>query len=228
MMTRRARHSQAKLAASLIAALAIAAIALGQWQVNNQVGQVNRRVGGELYGNNTNMGTVRYAAYTQTNVLPSEARYATWRSGALPSELAMNARAVGPLPPNGAISYIPSQSNLQKAMKLPESQLYNPAYNIGGKPLDAQLSIAPGYQQGTIRYANLPAPSRVTSAAIPPPIPASAQPLPSGQPLPAPQLSGAKLPSGQLPAPTASGGWTSLAHSGLNLGSVRYNSLSQP
>src|SRR4051794_21035251 len=108
-MTPRPRHPHSNARAAPLVVLLMSAIALGQWKVSNQVGQVQTRVGGELYGNNPNMGSVHYAARSQPNLLPSEARYATWRSGALPSEIAMNAAAVGPLAPNGAISYIPKQ-----------------------------------------------------------------------------------------------------------------------
>jgi hypothetical protein len=214
----------------------VAAVALGQWQVNNQVGRVNNRVGGELYGNNTNMGSVRYAAMTQTSLLPSEARYATWRSGALPSEIRMNALATGPLAPNGAISYIPSQSTVQAAMKLPQPDLYNPAYNIGGRPMDAQLAPQPGFgaSGGSVRYAGTPAAptagqisGQLPSAQVPSAQVSSArvgasspvQPLPSGQ-----------LPSGQLyglttPAPSSAVSQM-LSPSGNNGGSIRYGSLS--
>lgn len=213
-------------------AVALATVAPAQWQVNRQVGQVNNRVGGELYGNNTNMGSIRYAAMTQTAVLPSEARYATWRSGALPSEIAMNARAVGPLAPNGAISYVPPQSSLQAAMKMPAPQLYNPAYNISGaRPIDAQLAPQPGFgaSAGSIRYANAAQPAggaapisgQVASARISPSTPTAAQPLPSGQ-LPSGQLHGLTLPT----RPSAVS--QMLAQPGLNGGSIRYGGLAEP
>jgi hypothetical protein len=224
-MSHFARHRHSHLAgAGLVVVLALAAIALGQWQVNTQVGRVNNRVGGELYGNNTNMGSIRYGSYTQTTVLPSEARYATWRSGALPSEIAMNARGVGPLAPNGAISYIPSQSSLQAAMKTPAPQLYNPAYNIGTRPLDTQLAAPqPGFaaSAGSVRFASVPQPtSGQISGQISAPMLSSAQPLPSGQ-LPDGQLKGLNAPA----APSTA----SLIFSGsaLNSGSIRYGSMSQ-
>lgn len=214
--------------------VALAAVALGQWQVNNQVGAVNNRVGGELYGNNTNMGSVRYAAYSQRTVLPSEARYATWRSGALPSEIAMNAAAVGPLAPNGAISYVPPPSPVQSAMKTPMPQLYNPAYDLGGRPLDAQIAAPKvGFESsaaGSMRYASVPqansaqiAPGQISggqiSGQIGAPMVASAQ-LPSGQ-LPDGQLKGLNAPA----APSTSS--LILSGSALNSGSVRYGSMSK-
>lgn len=224
---RHLRQHQAGL--GLLVVVALAAVALGQWQVNNQVGAVNNRVGGELYGNNTNMGSVRYAAYSQRTVLPSEARYATWRSGALPSEVAMNAAAVGPLAPNGAISYVPPPSPVQSAMKMPSPQLYNPAYDIGGRPLDAQIAAPrPGFESsaaGSMRYASVP---QATSAQIAPgqisgqiaaPVVASAQ-LPSGE-LPDRQLRGLNAPA----APSTSS--LILSGSALNSGSVRYGSMSK-
>jgi hypothetical protein len=204
-------------------ALLAGAWAVAQWQVNNRVGQVNNRVGGELYGN---MGSVRYAPY-QTTVLPSEARYATWRSGALPSEVAMQARAVGPLAPNGAIAYVPGPSPLQQAMKTPQPQLYNPAYGIQNQPIDAQLKPQPGYT-GSIRYAS--AGGKIDPAAMPIPAmtPTAARPLPTGQPVSA-QLPSAQLPTGQVNASVGAStpGGLLLSQSSSGMGSVRYQSLSK-
>ncbi|MEZ0266899.1 MAG: hypothetical protein ACAI43_19385, partial [Phycisphaerae bacterium] len=145
---------------ALVLALGVvsaAAACLAQWAASNQVGgRTGGRVGGELYGNQGTTGSVRYASH-QTHVLPSEARYAAARSGALPSEMRMNASAAGPMTPNGVVNYIPPQSTVQQAMKLPAPQLYNPAYGIGGggggatdagPPVTAGLSTA-----GTVRYA---------------------------------------------------------------------------
>jgi hypothetical protein len=119
--------------------------ARGQYPVDNQVGQIDNRVNGELYGNNE--PTNRTVPY-QTRVLPSEVRFARWRSGALPSEIEMNRAAFGPITQNGEIDYIPRQSPLQRAMGLPEPQLYNPAYDPA-KPIDRrvaqqQLNNVPG------------------------------------------------------------------------------------
>jgi hypothetical protein len=199
--------------------------AVAQWQVNRQVGQVNNRVGGELYGNT---GSVRYAAY-QTTVLPSEARYATWRSGALPSEVRMQASAVGPLAPSGAIAYVPGPSALQRATKAPEPQLYNPAYGIQNRPIDAQVRAQPGFS-GSVRYADTS--GRINPASVPVPTAAAAPAVsaPGSAPLPTGQLPTAQLPTGQITAQVGVGtpGAQFLAQTSTNLGSVRYESLSKP
>jgi len=177
------RHPVARAAVALCVLLA-AVVALAQWQVNTQVGQVNNRVGGELYGNN-NIGSVRYSATPQQNLLPSEARYATWRSGALPSEIAMNAAAVGPLAPNGAISYVPKPSPLQTAMKTPQPPLYTNNYSFAQPAKTDQLLPPPqkGYAPSSIRYSNPPPPpappvntstGQVPTRNIPPPVTPSA------------------------------------------------------
>jgi hypothetical protein len=118
------RRRIALLAAAVLSALPLAASA--QYPVDNQVGQVDNRVGGELYGNEGNRKD--FANY-QLRVLPSEERFARWRSGMLPSELDMNRTAVGPLSPHGELDYITRQSPLQQAMRLPNPQLINPAYD---------------------------------------------------------------------------------------------------
>jgi hypothetical protein len=216
-----------------VAALAVGACwALAQWRVNPQVGRVSNRVGGELYGNT---GSVRYAAY-QTTVLPSEARYATWRSGALPSEVRMQAAAVGPLAPSGAIAYVPGPSPVQQAMKTPQPQLYNPAYGIQNRRLDAQLRPQAGYS-GSIRYADAGGRIDPTSVPVPPVAASSAKPLSTGQ-LPSAELSTGPLPTGQISGrvsgqvsgsggPGTPGGLF-LSQSPVNLGSMRYESLSKP
>src|SRR4051794_10421378 len=141
-----------------LAALALAgAVAWSQYRVN---ARVNNRVGGEMYGN---MGSVKYQAY-QTNVLPSEARYATWKSGALPSEIAMNARAMGPLAPGGSIAYVPGPSAVQQAMHLapPRPAVGSSPFQVSGT-LDRGPTPAAGY--GSIRYADPSAPHYAATAA---------------------------------------------------------------
>src|SRR5688572_33512360 len=103
------RRAPAALAALGVVTLCVVCVA--QYQVNTQI---NNRVNPELYGGGTG-GSVRYSM-PQSQLLPSEARYAAWRSGALPSELRMNARAAGPLAPNGSIAYVPGPSPVQQAM----------------------------------------------------------------------------------------------------------------
>jgi hypothetical protein len=228
-----------RMAAASVLFLAICAVA--QWQVNNRVGQVNRRVGGELYGNMGTSGTVRYAAY-QTNVLPSEARYATWRSGALPSEIRMNYNAVGPLAPSGAISYVPKPSPTQQAMKMPEPQLYNPAYGVpsGSGTSGQQLAAQPGFAAssspfmaggtGTIRYADrapAAASSSSSSRSLSPAGPTDARvnaAVPSGYAIPS-QPIGSNI---TLDTGPATSGALLLSRSPLNTaGSVRYSEMSE-
>jgi hypothetical protein len=89
----------------------------------------DRRPGVELYGNTQN----KPARYTpQVQPLPSETRMAIERSGALPSEIRMNAAAAGPLTPNGAMDYVPALSPLQQAMGVAPPVLWGPAWQ---KPL---------------------------------------------------------------------------------------------
>jgi hypothetical protein len=99
--------------------------ARAQYQVDNQVGQVDNRVNGELYGNDA---VAKQQGY-QTRLLPSEERYAITRSGVLPSELQMSQQAAGPLTPNGILDYLPAQSPLQAAAGMQPPQLYNRAYD---------------------------------------------------------------------------------------------------
>lgn len=107
------------------AMFALSLSASAQYQIDNQVGQVDNRVNGELYGNDA---VVKQQGY-QTRLLPSEERYAIWRSGVLPSELRMSQQAAGPLTPNGILDYLPQQSPLQQAAGMRPPQLYNPAYD---------------------------------------------------------------------------------------------------
>jgi hypothetical protein len=195
----------------LLAATSLLAVsAIGQGQVDTQVGPVDNRVGGELYGHNDSPARPR--GY-QTRLLPSEERFARWRSGALPSEIEMNRAAIGPLTPNGEIDYIPRRSPLQQAMKLPEPQLYNPAYDqtlrIDGRVNAESSSVPAGYplnaQDGMLASARIagtqirrlprrpdvppqaqqvlpiPQQSRPVEGAIPSLTPAPDAPLPTGQ-----------------------------------------------
>jgi hypothetical protein len=221
---------------ALLALLFAAACAVAQWQVNPQVGQVNNRVGGEMYGN---MGSVRYATQT-SNLLPSEARYATWRSGALPSEVRMNARAVGPLAPSGAIAYVPGPSPLQQAYKTPPPPLYNSGYGIQNKPIDTQLRPQPGYASGSVKYAATPAPvgsgpapmSAAVTGGWKPPAPGQ---MNTGQqptrniPTAQPSMNTVPGTSGQsfLNTGPATPGAQLFSQSPSNLGSIRYESLSK-
>lgn len=113
---------------SLAALFLLSTFALAQQQVDTQIGPVDTRVGGELYGNNGQ--PVRQQGY-QVQLLPSEERYAIWRSGVLPSELQLAGEAAGPLTPNGVLDYLPRQSPLQQASRMPVPQLFNPIYDPG-------------------------------------------------------------------------------------------------
>jgi len=224
------------LSKALVALLFGAACAVAQWQVNPQVGQVNNRVGGEMYGN---MGSVRYATQT-SNLLPSEARYATWRSGALPSEIRMNARAVGPLAPSGAIAYVPGPSPLQQAYKTPPPPLYNSAYGVQNKPIDDQLRPQPGYASGSVKYAAATPPVGTGAAPMSAAVSGGWQPPAPGQ-MNTGQQPTRNIPSGQPSSNTGSGtpgqsflntgpatpGAQLFSQSPANLGSIRYESLSK-
>jgi hypothetical protein len=210
--------------------VSVCLLCVAQYQVNTQV---NNRVNPELYGGNTG-GSVRYMM-PQSQLLPSEARYATWRSGALPSEVRMNALAQGPLAPSGSVAYVPGPSALQQAMKLPQPQLYNPAYNIrptevaGSKPISTG-PINGQLPNGTIRY-NTPAqppPKEMLAAQQTP----WTQPLPSAKPLPpptppTPQPTQINRPP-PVPTPNTSSSGSSAAAapfylSRLTPGSIRYS-----
>jgi hypothetical protein len=175
------------------------ALSPAQYPVDQPAGQVDNRVGGELYGNNTSSPSrLPY----QVRLLPSEERYAIWRSGVLPSELNLARSAAGPLTPNGVIDFLPQQSPLQRAMGLPASRLYNPAYDpfvMQGRQLNNQVGqqIQSGYpqtfRQGMRATTNVPghlarnvrmqtAPAKPGGPApVPSLMPAPDQPLPTGQ-----------------------------------------------
>jgi hypothetical protein len=114
------------LLSSVASLLLLPALSLAQQQVDMQVGPVDTRVGGELYGNDA--PPPRQQGY-QVKLLPSEERYAIWRSGVLPSEERLAREAAGPLTPNGILDYLPRQSYLQRASGMPAPRLYNPAYD---------------------------------------------------------------------------------------------------
>lgn len=95
MKPNRSFRSEAFLLATLLVSLAVVA----QFQVNTQVNQ-------PLYSGGS-LGSVQYSAGYTSNMLPSEVRYHTWKSGALPSEIQANALAVGPLSSGGRADYIP-------------------------------------------------------------------------------------------------------------------------
>jgi hypothetical protein len=181
---------------TLSAALLLAPTALtrAQQPVDNSVGRVDNRVGGELYRRGDT--GARYPAGGQTRLLPSEERNAVWRSGMLPSEYRANRTAFGPLPPEGTINYVTRRSPLQRAMNLPEPRLANPAYDPmapqPGQRLDAWPDPTPGGYPQTLRDG-LAASNRVPGATSlnRPPVPRldtgsqlQQQSQPAGSPLP--------------------------------------------
>jgi hypothetical protein len=173
-----------------VLAAAVSAIsalpALAQHQVENAGGQVDNRVGGELYGNNGDLS--KFRPY-QFRLLPSEERNAAIRSAALPSELELNQSSIGPLTPNGALDYIPRQSPLQRAMNLPEPQLYNRAYDLSLQPqtTNQQLLAQPGFAASELKPAQ------------------STEKRPAVQISPLSIAPGVALPTGELPTGQLSG-----------------------
>jgi hypothetical protein len=175
--------------ATISAALAVPALA--QERTDPRIGQVNTRVGGELYGHNSDSFNLQ--PY-QTRVLPSEERFAIERSGVLPSELQMSRTAAGPLTPNGILDYLPRQSPLQRAMGLPEPQLFNPGYNLSLLPSGARQDTArPGFDlKPEPTFHNNAETTEQESRALPPIQHAAAKALPRGE------VSTGQLPTGQL------------------------------
>jgi hypothetical protein len=115
------------------ATMLIVSSAAAQQQVDPRVIQpvgggapVDTRVGRELYGNNDSSGLFHYTH--QVLLLPSEVRYAIERSGAMPSEIRFRADQVGPLAPYGIGSYIPAESEFQRAVHAKPPILFGPAY----------------------------------------------------------------------------------------------------
>src|SRR3954468_18168345 len=111
------RNRSVRFASWTVAAAAFITpwVTRAQAPVDNRVGQVDNRVGGELYGRQNS--TARYPV-GQYRLLPSEERNAIVRSGMLPSEYRANQNAVGPLPPEGTINYVSGRSPLQRAYNL--------------------------------------------------------------------------------------------------------------
>jgi hypothetical protein len=104
----RRRTIAARLVVCAVACVVLALVARAQFQVNPQA---PRQVNNALYGGGTS-GSMRYSwgpSYTTkySQALPSEVRYAQIKSGALPSEIRMNAAAIGPMAPQGPIAYVP-------------------------------------------------------------------------------------------------------------------------
>ncbi|HEY7089375.1 MAG TPA: hypothetical protein VH518_14860 [Tepidisphaeraceae bacterium] len=143
----------------LLAAALLAPALLAQWQVNNQV----------YRGGAANTGSMRYGLQAQNTMpiqsaytmLPSQVRYATWKSGALPSEVRMQANAIGPLAPSGSIAYIPPKPSYQMPKAAPtQGNFVDTRVNMGGPPV-AVAGAAPGWAgfptaapvTGSVRYS---------------------------------------------------------------------------
>ena len=118
---------------------ALAFVVAGGWvlaQLANRPqagGQVNPQVNTALYGGGVS-ASVRYSSVGSTSVaMPSEVRYASWASGALPSEIRMGHASLGPLHPSGPLAYIPppGPSYLPKPATAPPAATASAAYSNG-------------------------------------------------------------------------------------------------
>jgi hypothetical protein len=96
--------TRAAVAASLLGAAGVLAQLAPKAQSG---GQVNPQVNSALYGGGVS-ASVRYAGVGSTSVaMGSEVRYASWTSGALPSDISMGRASLGPLHPAGPMAYVP-------------------------------------------------------------------------------------------------------------------------
>jgi hypothetical protein len=157
--------------AMMLVSLAVAVLA--QYQVNRQVGGAVQ----PIYGGSGSAGggSVRYGYVTpsvpgSSTLLPSEARNAYYRSGALPSEVRMNYRAVGPMAPGGAAAYLPSQSPVViRTGAAPTGNMVNPAAPrnaaVGSQSPGGVSSLSAAAAVPSIRYSNFAPPPAVAPAA---------------------------------------------------------------
>jgi hypothetical protein len=128
----------------------------GQHRINRQVGQpVYGGSGGGGGGGSVRYGYVAPTAPHSANLLPSEARNAYYRSGALPSEIRMNVRAVGPMAPGGVSAYIPPGSPVViRAGNAPQGNLVNPmAARPNNNPVGTSFSPSVRYNGPTNQVA---------------------------------------------------------------------------
>src|SRR4051794_14035962 len=161
-----------KFAARATLAVAVVAVAaVAQYQVNRQVGPVYSQ----------SAGSVRYASVAArptgtSNLLPSEARNAYYKSGALPSEIRMNFAAVGPLAPSGVRAYIPAPTPITgRPSEGPQGNRIDPRVGqpVNPAPIASTVSVtSPAFspaQLPSIRYGDLssPAAQPVSGSAIP-------------------------------------------------------------
>src|SRR3954464_10940353 len=147
-----------KFAARATLAVAVVAVAaVAQYQVNRQVGPVYSQGAGSVrYANVAARPTVT------SNLLPSEARNAYYKSGALPSEIRMNFAAVGPLAPSGVRAYIPAPTPATgRPSAGPQGNRIDPtvgqSFNSGLAPsATVQSPAISAAQLPSIRYGELP------------------------------------------------------------------------
>ena len=131
--------------------------------------QAGQQVRGELYGNNKASNPPLYGP--QSEPLPSESLLAIQRSGVLPSELRYAAESVGPLAPNGVMSYLPAQSAVQQALRSRPANLWGPAYGpqqeIPSTGTPAPTATVPG-DAGVAKPGIEPAPQYIPPTMIQP------------------------------------------------------------
>lgn len=204
----------------LAATLCLAAALIAQVPVDNRVNPTLNPAGTlqNYRPNDYSVGeSIYYRTPRQFELLPSETLMAEQRSGALPSELLIGAQQAGPLNPYGSISYIPAQSPLQRAMRLPPPQLYNPAYHIS--PSLGQPSISTGvinYSRavGSPLYSPLPLGLRA-------PAPTYTFPTSTTQPSAAIESPGSAS-AGVVPAPSQPN------PADMRFGSIQFSTLNPP
>jgi hypothetical protein len=116
----------------LFAGALSAALVLAQYaKPVNSGGQVNPQVNTALYGGGTTNSSVRYnSSYGTSMAMGSEFRYASWTSGALPSEVRGGYAKLGPIAPSGPMAYIPpaNASYMPQPKTTPPSAIGSSAY----------------------------------------------------------------------------------------------------
>jgi hypothetical protein len=194
------------LATALPALVALACVLIGAWvlgQLANKAqsgGQVNPQVNPSLYGGTTN-SSVRYnSSYGTSRAMDSEYRYASWTSGALPSDIRMNYAKLGPLHPDGPLAYVPPAT----PSYLPQPKTTPPAA-MGGS----------AYSGASIRYST---PAAAPSSSYIAPVSMAPAPVSRAVVSPALVSSGTvnrgAINSGPMTGPINSGP--------INTGSIRY------
>jgi hypothetical protein len=156
----------------LAAALLLPALLLAQYQVNTQV----YRGGAQSYS----PGAVKYSTSLMANnasyQLPSQVRYAAFKSGALPSELKMNYNAIGPLAPSGAMAYIPPAPNYRSTYAPTQGNYLGTGTRVGAtpgigsipQPGTASWGAAPSASMGSVRYTPTMSPALAPTPVVTP------------------------------------------------------------